>query len=145
MRDAVVRVAACWALLPLLFAVCRHLSVPAGACDPPQSALTRRACGLGPRAVEGPARLLFGGRLDPNRATPEALALVPGIGPRRAAAIVAAREEQPFEQIADLERVRGIGPRSVARWRAWLSVDQGIAEAGATSPPFTADQRRGEP
>ena len=149
MREPVVTLAACYALLPLLFGLCRHAPTPPGACDPPRTSLTRQACAYGPQAVEGPARLLFGGRLDPNRASPEALELVPGIGPRRAAAIVAAREARPFERLADLARVHGIGSRSVAGWRPWLSVDRGIAEAGSASPPFRGDERaeerRGDP
>jgi predicted flap endonuclease-1-like 5' DNA nuclease len=55
----------------------------------------------------GGARLLYGEKLDPNREPPEVLALLPGIGPARAAAIVAAR---PHCALADLDRVAGIGP-----------------------------------
>ncbi|MBN2445276.1 MAG: helix-hairpin-helix domain-containing protein [Phycisphaerae bacterium] len=63
-------------------------------------------------------------RLDPNRATPSELALLPGIGPKRAAAIVAWRElasERPaFREAADLDRIPGIGPITVARLRPYL-------------------------
>jgi len=67
-----------------------------------------------PDEVKGPARLLFGLALDPNRADAAALEALPGIGPARAAAIVAARCERPFAGAWDLERVPGIGPRTRA-------------------------------
>lgn len=73
-----------------------------------------------PRPVgEGVERLLWGGRLDPNRAPVEALRVLPGIGPGRAAAIVAAR---PFCAAADVRRVRGIGPVTWSRIRDSLEV-----------------------
>lgn len=63
--------------------------------------------------LRGPARLLFGQKLDLNRADPRTLAVLPRIGPVRAAAIVRARAEAPFDTPADLERVHGIGPRTI--------------------------------
>jgi hypothetical protein len=77
------------------------------------------ADGIGPapapprRAPDsGPARLLFGQRLDPNREPAEVLALLPGLGPARAAALVAAR---PLCSLADVDRVQGIGPVTLRR------------------------------
>ena len=55
----------------------------------------------------GAARLLWGLPLDLNRENARALEALPGIGPTRAQAIVAAR---PFCRPADLARVPGIGP-----------------------------------
>jgi hypothetical protein len=72
---------------------------------------------------EGAAVLLFGGRLDPNRAEPAALEALPGIGPARAAAIGAAREEAPFCRVSELRRVRGIGPVTLSRIAPFLQVD----------------------
>ncbi len=69
--------------------------------------------GAGAPAVEravphgGPARLLYGAALDANREPAEVLALLPGIGPARGEAIVAAR---PLCSLADLDRVPGVGP-----------------------------------
>jgi hypothetical protein len=83
------------------------------------------ACGTqGGRSLDGALPLLFGGRLDLARADASALDVLPGIGPALAARIVAEREEAPFCEVAELGRVRGIGPRSLERLRAWL-------EAGA--------------
>lgn len=81
-------------------------------------------CGAGPE-LRGPARLLFGLRLDPNRAERASLEALPGVGPARAAAIAAERCRRPFASPADLERVRGIGPRTRAALEPWLAVEPG--------------------
>lgn len=89
------------------------------------------ACaGLG-RPVRGPARLLFGLRLDLGSADAEALEALPGIGPVRAAAILAERARRPFVRVEDLDRVPGIGPRSVARLRDWVRVGPLSPRAGS--------------
>ncbi|MEZ4340852.1 MAG: helix-hairpin-helix domain-containing protein [Sandaracinaceae bacterium] len=73
--------------------------------------------------LDGIARLLDGGRLDPNDASTALLERLPGLGPKRAAAIDAARQRQPFRSLRELERVPGIGPRTRAKLEAWLAVD----------------------
>lgn len=60
----------------------------------------------------GATRLLYGERLDLNREPAEALAVLPGIGPSRAEAIVAGR---PHCSLVDLDRIPGIGPATLAR------------------------------
>lgn len=53
-------------------------------------------------------------RIDLNTADAAQLTLLPDIGPARARAIIADREAHgPFEAIADLDRVPGIGARTV--------------------------------
>lgn len=60
-----------------------------------------------------PARLI-----DVNHATAAELDLLPGIGPKKAAGIIQERTEGgPFRDLDDLERVRGIGPRTVQKLR----------------------------
>lgn len=57
-------------------------------------------------------------RINPNDATPESLARLPGIGPTRAQAIVTYREHffqtdkngLAFRDCTDLQNVKGIGP-----------------------------------
>ena len=66
--------------------------------------------------------LLFGGRLDLNRALPGALEALPGVGPRRARAIVAERAKRPFSGVGDLVRVRGVGPRTLEDIQPWVEV-----------------------
>ena len=73
--------------------------------------------------VRGPARRLFGLPLDPNRASPASLETLPGIGPSRAAAIAAARSSAPFCEFDDLDRVPGIGPRTLEKLSGLLEVE----------------------
>lgn len=54
---------------------------------------------------------LISGRLNLNTATPEQLEALPRIGPALAARIVAGR---PYRSLADLDRVKGIGPSTLA-------------------------------
>ncbi len=55
---------------------------------------------------------------DLNRSPPHRLLLLPGIGPARAAAIVEDREARGvFETVDDVQRVSGIGPKTVAGLR----------------------------
>jgi len=77
--------------------------------------------------LRGATRLLFGLRLDPNRADVASLEALPGIGPARAAAIAAERCRRPFAGPADLERVVGIGPRIRAALEPWIEVETGVA------------------
>jgi hypothetical protein len=88
--------------------------------------------GAGP-ALRGPARRLFGLAIDPNVADPLTLATLPGIGPVRAQAIVRERERRPFRTLADLTRVRGLGPRSVERLTGLVA--PGAGEPAPAGPP----------
>lgn len=64
-----------------------------------------------------------GERLDPNRAPPEELERLPGIGPVLARRIVARRERDgPFRRPSDLLAVSGIGPRTLERIRPHLDL-----------------------
>jgi hypothetical protein len=73
-------------------------------------------------ALRGPARLLFGLKLDLNQADVRALEVLPRIGPRRASAIVSARDEMAFTSVADLARVRGIGAKTIEDLSGWVAV-----------------------
>lgn len=61
------------------------------------------------------------GRVDVNSASAAELASLPGIGDSKAAAIIAEREKKPFASVDDLERVRGIGARTVEDLRGKVS------------------------
>ncbi len=60
--------------------------------------------------------------VDLNHATAEELQTLPGIGPSKAAAIVAYRERRPFQRIEQIMRVRGIGRGTFRRIRDMLTV-----------------------
>jgi competence protein ComEA len=55
-----------------------------------------------------------GGSIDINSANAEELATLPGIGPSKAAAII---ENRPYASVDDLERVPGIGAKTIERLR----------------------------
>lgn len=53
--------------------------------------------------------------LDIRIAAAEELVSLPGIGPKRAADIIAYREKQPFTSVNQLLNVKGIGPKTYAK------------------------------
>jgi competence protein ComEA len=59
--------------------------------------------------------------IDLNRATPEELARLPGIGPTLAKRIV---EGRPFASVAELRRVKGIGAKTLEKLRPHVVVDE---------------------
>lgn len=130
---AALWLAAALVALPLL----RRAPVAAECADPAEVAArdghtSEASCAGGP-ALRGPARLLFGLGLDPNSADAASLEVLPGIGPARAAAILATRCERRFASARDLERVPGIGPRTRASLEPWLALDP-EAEPACPSP-----------
>jgi competence protein ComEA len=75
--------------------------------------------------------------IDPNTAPWWELTVLPGIGERRARAVVAFRESAAkagtaiaFHSANDLAQVRGIGPRTVERIRPHLHFPQDAGEDG---------------
>ena len=73
------------------------------------------------RACEGRTE---DGRIVLNLASLEDLRRLPGVGPKRAEAILALRAKlKRFKRGADLLRVRGIGPKSLARMQAHFVLD----------------------
>jgi competence protein ComEA len=83
-------------------------------------------------------------KLDPNTATPEALASLPHIGPTLARRIADARAQGPFRSPDDLRaRVRGIGPSTLAQIEPYLRIDAWPLEAPRLVVPETviADAR----
>ena len=64
-----------------------------------------------------------GRTIDPNVASAAELALLPGIGPRLAEAMVVERETGgPFASIDDLERTPRIGPAVVSRIASYVRI-----------------------
>ncbi|WP_373536850.1 DUF655 domain-containing protein [Microcoleus sp.] len=52
-----------------------------------------------------------------NAATKQELETLPGVGPKLAEKIIAARERQPFESWEDVERLQGVGRKTADKWR----------------------------
>jgi competence ComEA-like helix-hairpin-helix protein len=72
----------------------------------------------------------IGYQIDLNSATWVELSQLRGVGPVTAKLIVSNREEVgPFSSIDDLQRVKGIGPKTVEKNRRWLRV--GFEESSA--------------
>ena len=76
-------------------------------------------CRIAVDRMAGAARLTLGLRLDVNRDDADALSALPHVGPGLARAIVRDRERRgPFRDVADLERVTGLGPATLRAIRA---------------------------
>ena len=71
------------------------------------------------------------GRINPNHAPVESLVRLPGMGPVRAGAIVEYRDNfdvkdaasPAFRNCADLQKIKGIGPKTVRNIDEWLKFD----------------------
>lgn len=63
-----------------------------------------------------------GDRIDLNRAGVAELMRLPGVGQKKAQAIVAHRQKQPFRQPEDVTAVRGLGPTWFAKVKGHLTV-----------------------
>lgn len=75
----------------------------------------------------------IGYRIDLNSATWIELTQLRDVGPVTAKKIVSNRDESgPFSSIDDLQRVKGIGPKTVEKNRRWLRVE-------SEEPSFDAD------
>lgn len=59
--------------------------------------------------------------LNVNTAPVEDLQRLPGVGPVLARNIAAARAERPFRSLADLDRVKGIGPKTLEKIRPFVT------------------------
>ncbi len=110
------------ALLCLLFGLSLLLFLPAGASPEPEiqaaASIPERTLTGGDDADRLPTELLPGEKLDLNTATAAQLQLLPGIGEKLSAAIVAWREEHgPFQKVEELLRVPGIGEKRLAEIR----------------------------
>lgn len=67
--------------------------------------------------------------VDLNRATLEELQHLPGIGPRKAEAIVELRKKRPFTRVTQLLEVKGVGRKTLERLKPWVRVAPVVAPA----------------
>ena len=64
------------------------------------------------------------GVVNVNSATAEELALLPGVGPTKAQAIIRYRTEHgAFKRVEDLSEVKGIGDKALERMRPHVALD----------------------
>jgi competence ComEA-like helix-hairpin-helix protein len=87
--------------------------------------------------VSRPSRVEAGKAVDGvvnlNTAPAEVLALLPGIGPAKATAILAYRKRHPFRTVDELVRIKGVGRKMVRRLRPHLAA-AGPTTATAARP-----------
>jgi competence protein ComEA len=69
-----------------------------------------------------------GEKLDLNRATVSELMRLPGLGEKKAQAIVAHRQKTPFRRPEEVTKVKGLGP-------AWFQKVKGNLTVGTTTAP----------
>lgn len=69
---------------------------------------------------------LAAGPIDINTANVQALAALDGVGPQKAQAIVAYRQEHgPFKSVDELLKVKGIGEKTLAANRDKVTISAG--------------------
>lgn len=81
---------------------------------------TAPSCDADVTRLSARARLVLGIPLDPNVDGAVDLARLPGVGPSLAAAIVRSR---PYRSLDEIDRVRGVGPKTLERLRARLQIE----------------------
>jgi competence protein ComEA len=96
-------------------------------------------CGVSGVSVAGgrEARPPLTGVVNINTATSEQLQLLPGIGPAKAKLVIEYRTAHAFRTIEELARVKGIGPKTVRKLRANLTV-RGTTTVSNSPSPSTA-------
>ncbi len=94
-----------------------------------------------PALAEAKKPLGPGDRVDLNRAGVTELMRLPGIGEKRAQAIVAARGKQPFRKPEDVLVVKGIGPKWLAKVKDHVVVGGAAAAAEPAPKPAVATKK----
>jgi competence protein ComEA len=99
--------------------------------------------GAGPALAAFEAKKPLGpnDRIDLNRASTVELMRLPGVGQKKAQAIVALRTRQPFRKPEDVVAVKGLGPAWFAKVKAHLVVGAPLAAAPAPSPAAATPRR----
>jgi competence ComEA-like helix-hairpin-helix protein len=86
-----------------------------------------------PPALAAKKPLAPADRIDLNRAGVAELMRLPGVGEKKAQAIIAFRAKTPFQRAEDVVKVKGLGP-------AWFAKVKGnlVAGGGAAAPTAPA-------
>jgi competence ComEA-like helix-hairpin-helix protein len=78
-------------------------------------------------------------RVDINNAPRETIETLPGVGPKLAQEIIAGR---PYKSIADLDKVKGIGPKKLEQLRPRVFITPMRADAQIAEHPKTNEVLR---
>ncbi len=105
---------------------------------PLRAVLVAAALLAGTPALAAKKPLGPGDRIDLNRAGVTELMRLPGIGEKRAQAIVALRAKQPFRKPEDVLAVKGIGPAWLAKVRSNIQVGAAAPVAGVSAAGASA-------
>src|SRR6516165_8127245 len=101
--------------------------------DTPVQQISRSAMGTAPGKSKKEA-LLNGPLININFATQSELQRLPRIGPKLSERIIEERAKKPFQSVDDLRRVKGIGPKTLANLRPYIT-------AGDDPPEITSANR----
>jgi competence protein ComEA len=101
----------------------------------------RAAAAVALLTLAGPAMAAFttkkalgpNDRIDLNRASTVELMRLPGVGQKKAQAIVALRTRQPFRKPEEVVAVKGLGPAWFAKVKGYLVVGAPLAVPVSTS------------
>ena len=78
-----------------------------------------------PVAIDRPPEMVYEYKVDVNTATWVEWMQLPGVGETLARRIVAHREANgPFTSIEELDRINGIGPKTLEDLRPWLVISE---------------------
>ncbi len=109
------------------------------------AALTAASLVAAPPARAAKKPLAAGERLDLNRCTAAELMRLPGVGRKRAEAVIARRARAPFRRVEDVLEVKGISARWLERNRAHLTVGAAPPTDRATPAPSAPKTRASLP
>ena len=116
-------------IVPLLFAVAPNAHAgdnPAHKTHPAAAHVRLEAEGAGDAAekADSPSRKRpsLHGTVNLNQADEATLELLPSVGEKKAARILAYRKSHPFKRVEDLTKVRGFGKKTLSHLRPYLTI-----------------------
>jgi competence protein ComEA len=102
-----------------------------GLMGPAQAAPTSASTADGGDAEAAPV-------VDLNRAGVDELCTLPGIGRKKAEAIIALRERRPFTRVTQLLQIKGIGHKTLLKLKPRVTVTPPSPPTSPTTTPATA-------